>query len=270
MNIDESLLRAYVDSELPREQRDQVEAALANNPSLQAQAAALRASCLPYRAAFEMQDLPPVPQSLQRHLASLTAVADATQPAPKATAMTRRRWAGAGMALAASFAAGLVMPTPWRRAAPAESDVASWIDAVAKYQAMYVRDTVDQTLDDPVRARTVLANFAAQVPQAVVVPDLRDAGLAFKRVQRLGFGDRPLLQMVFLPAAGKPAALCVLPTPDADAPLNVRRLEGLSVAAWQKKGLAYVFAADMTLAQTSVIAEKLNADQYPALLKAMA
>jgi anti-sigma factor RsiW len=270
MNINESVLRAYVDSELPREQRDQVEAALANNCSLQEQAAALRASCLPYRAAFEMQDLPPVPESLGRHLASLTAVADAPRPMTQPPAMTRRRWAGAGMALAASFAAGLVMPTPWRRAAPTESTTASWIDAVANYQAMYVRDTVDQAVDDPVRARAVLAGFSSQLPQAVAVPDLRDAGLAFKRVQRLGFRDRPLLQMVFLPAVGKPAALCVLPTPDADAPLNVRRLEGLSVAAWQKKGLAYVFAADMTVAQASVIAEKLTTDQYPALLKATA
>jgi anti-sigma factor RsiW len=270
MNIDESTLRAYVDSELPREQRDQVEAALANSASLQQQVAALRASCLPYRAAFEQQDLPPMPDSLVRHLASLTAVADAPRPVSAPGQMTRRRWAGAGLALAASFAGGLVMPTPWRRAAPAEPGVAAWIDAVAKYQAMYVRDTVEHTLDDPVRARAVLAGFSAQLPQPVAVPDLRDAGLAFKRVQRLGFGARPLLQMVFLPAAGKPAALCVLPTPDADAPLNVRQLEGLSVAAWQKKGLAYVFAADMTLAQATIIAEKLTADQYPALLKANA
>jgi hypothetical protein len=101
-----------------------------------------------------------------------------------------------------------------------------------------------------------------------VVPDLRDAGLAFRRIQRLGFGDKPLLQMVFLPAAGKPAALCVLPTQDRDMALNVRRLQGLAVAAWQKQGLAYVFVADMTVARARVIAEKLVADQYPALLKA--
>jgi anti-sigma factor RsiW len=265
MNIDESTLRAYVDSELPREQREQVETALANNPQLQEQVSALRASCLPYRAAFEMQKLPPMPESLSRQVAAWSSVPNGSRP----SGLTRRHWAAAGAALAASFAAGLVMPTPWRRGEPPAAEVASWVDAVAKYQAMYVRDTVDASVDDPVRARTVLASFAGQAPAAVAVPDLRDAGLAFKRVQRLGFGDKPLLQMVFLPAVGKPAALCVLPMQDGDVPLNVRRLEGLAVAAWQTGGLAYVFAADMTVAQASVIAEKLVADQYPPLLKAM-
>lgn len=265
MNIDESTLRAYVDSELPREQREQVEAALANNPELKEQVSSLRASCLPYRAAFEMQKLPPMPESLTRQVAAWSTVADGSRPA----GLTRRHWAAAGAALAASFAAGLVMPTPWRRGEPPASDVAAWVERVANYQAMYVRDTVDQAVDDPVRTRALLAAFSRQAPSAVAVPDLRDAGLVFKRIQRLGLGEVPLLQMVFLAAVGKPAALCVLPSQDRDMPLNVRRLEGLSVAAWVSQGLAYVFVADMTVAQASVIAEKLVADQYPALLKAM-
>jgi anti-sigma factor RsiW len=263
MNIDESTLRAYVDSELPREQREQVETALANSPELQEQVNSLRASCLPYRAAFEMQKLPPMPESLARQVAAWSAVPGGSRPA----GLTRRHWAAAGAALAASFAAGLVMPTPWRRGEPPATDVAAWVDAVAKYQALYVRETVDQSVDDPVRTRALLAAFSGQAPNAVAVPDLRDAGLTFKRIQRLGFGEKPLLQMVFLPAVGKPAALCVLPGQGSDMPLNVRRLEGLSVAAWQTRALAYVFAADMTVAQASVIAEKLVADQYPALLK---
>jgi anti-sigma factor RsiW len=265
MNIDENTLRAYVDGELPPEQREQVETALANNPQLQVQASALRASCLPYRAAFETQKLPPMPESLARQVAAWSSVPGGSPQ----SGMTRRHWATAGLALAASFTAGLVIPTPWRRGEPQASEVAAWVDAIAKYQAMYVRDTVDQTVDDPVRARTVLASFAGQAPAAVAVPDLRDAGLAFKRIQRLGFGDKPLLQMVFLPAVGKPAALCVLPMQGGDVPLHVRRLEGLSVAAWQAGGLAYVFAADMTVAQASVVAEKLVADQFPPLLKAV-
>jgi anti-sigma factor RsiW len=266
MNIDDTTLRAYVDNELPREQREQVETALVGNSQLREQVKALRASCLPYRAAFEMQKLPPMPESLARQMSAWSSVANDS----RRTGLTRRHWAAAGAALAASFAAGLAMPTPWRKGEPAGSDVAAWVDAVAKYQALYVRDTVDQSVDDPVRSRALLAAFAGSAPTAVAVPDLRDAGLAFKRIQRLGFGDKPLLQMVFLPALGKPAALCVLPSQDRDTPLSVRRLEGLSVASWQTRGLAYVFAADMTVAQASVIAEKLAADQYPALLKANA
>jgi hypothetical protein len=55
------------------------------------------------------------------------------------------------------------------------------------------------------------------------------------------------------------------PSKQGDAPLKVRRIEGLSVATWQRAGLAHVFAADMSLAQATVIAEKLITDQFPAL-----
>jgi anti-sigma factor RsiW len=261
MNLDESTLRAYVDAELSREQREQVEAALPGRPELREQVAALRASCLPYRAAFEVQKLPPVSQALERQLASWCAVADTARP----TTLTRRQWAGAGAALAASFAAGLLLPTPWRLQPTPTADTAPWVEAIAKYQALYVRATVEQTQDDAVRARSLLADFTQRAQLAVAVPDLRDAGLAFKRIQRLGYGDLPLLQMVFLPERGNPAALCVLPSKQGDAPLNVRRLEGLSVATWQRAGLAHVFAADMSLAQATVIAEKLVTDQFPAL-----
>jgi anti-sigma factor RsiW len=263
MNLDESTLRAYVDAELPREQREQVEAALPGRPELQEQVAALRASCLPYRAAFEMQKLPPVPQALERQLASWCAVAD-TDTARPAT-LSRRQWTGAGAALAASFAAGLLLPTPWRLQPTPAADAEPWVEMIAKYQSLYDRATVEQTQDEAVRARSLLADFTQRAQLAVAVPDLRDAGLAFKRIQRLRYFDRPLLQMVFLPERGNPAALCVLPSKQGDAPLNVRRLEGLSVATWQRAGLAHVFAADMSLAQATVIAEKLITEQFPAL-----
>jgi anti-sigma factor RsiW len=261
MNLDESTLRAYVDAELPREQREQVEAALHGRLELREQVAALRASCLPYRAAFDMQKLPPLPQALERQLASWCAVADTARPA----SLTRRQWAGAGAALAASFAAGLLLPTPWRLQPTPAADAEPWVEMIAKYQSLYVRATVEQAQDEAVRARSLLADFTQRAQLAVAVPDLRDAGLVFKRIQRLGYGDLPLLQMVFLPERGNPAALCVLPSKQGDAPLNVRRLEGLSVATWQRAGLAHVFAADMSLAQATVIAEKLVTEQYPAL-----
>lgn len=261
MNLDESTLRAYVDAELPREQREQVEAALPGRPDLQEQVAALRASCLPYGAAFEMQKLPPLPQALERQLASWCAVADTARPA----SLTRRQWTGAGAALAASFAAGLLLPTPWRLQPAPTADAEPWVEMIAKYQSLYDRATVEQAQDEAVRARSLLTDFTQRAQLAVAVPDLRDAGLAFKRIQRLRYGDLPLLQMVFLPERGNPAALCVLPSKQGDAPLNVRRLEGLSVATWQRAGLAHVFAADMSLAQATVIAEKLVTEQFPAL-----
>jgi hypothetical protein len=100
------------------------------------------------------------------------------------------------------------------------------------------------------------------------VPDLGSVGLDFKRAQLLGFGERPLIQMAYLPPQGKPAALCVLPIVDrADSTAKGRRMENLSIVTWQKQGLSYVLAVDIPLEQALVIGKKLFDQQYPALFE---
>ena len=70
MVVDDLMLRAFVDGELDPLAREAVESSIARSPPLQAQVAALRASCLPYRAAFEQQALPPLPERLQQRVAA--------------------------------------------------------------------------------------------------------------------------------------------------------------------------------------------------------
>jgi anti-sigma factor RsiW len=260
MIADEALLRAYVDGELDAATRQQVEVALAHSAELQTQVEALRASCLPYRAAFDAQALPPLPQDLQRQAAALVAVAAASTP-PAAAAPSRRRAIGWGAAAAASFAAGVLVP--WRvwHAAPAASDE-PWVHAIAAYHALYVRETVDQQADSPLRLRELLSGFDERQRAAVHVPDLSTVGLQFKRVQRLGFGATPLIQMVFLPARGRPAALCMLPLARPDMAPAVRRLEGLAVASWTREGLAHVFVADLEEAAVLSLAQALNQGRF--------
>lgn len=247
MIVDEPMLRAYVDSELEPVMREQVEAVLANNTELQTQARALRASCLPYRTAFEAHALPEPPASLVRQVAALSAVAAAPRaaPVPDGNVFGRRRALGAGLAMAASFAAGLIVP--WRPApSSSQSDDSPWVRAIASYHSLYVRETVDQPGDAPKRVGALLAGFSEQQKQQVFVRNLEPAGLAFKRVQRLGFGDAPLIQMVYLAAQGRPAALCVLPVNRPDVPVAAQQLEGLGVATWTQGGLAHVFVADLS------------------------
>jgi anti-sigma factor RsiW len=260
MIVDEALLRAYVDGELDAATRQQVEVALAHSAELQAQVEALRASCLPYRAAFDAQDLPPLPQDLQRQAAALVAVA-ATSTPTAAAAPPRRHAIGWGAAVAASFAAGLLVP--WRdwRAAPAAED-APWLRAIASYHALYVRETVDQQADSPSRLRELLSGFDERQRASLHVPDLSAVGLQFKRVQRLGFGAMPLIQMVFLPARGRPAALCMLPSSRPDITPAVQRLDGLAVASWTRERLAHVLVADLDEAHVLSLAQALNQGRF--------
>ncbi len=254
MTIDETTLRAFVDGELDTQQRERVETALAHNAELRAKVAALRASCLPYRSAYDAVAMPTMPTALEQRVASLISVANT----PSSASPMNRRWFIGSAALAASFALGIGASTLLRSTEVTAVAQTPWVDAIATYQALYVRATVDQAADSQARAQQVLAEFGASSRAAISVPDLQSAGLAFKRIQRLGFGDAPLLQIVYLPADGKPAALCVLPIQKGNAPLRMQHIEGLAVAAWQKDGLAYVLTADMTQSKAEALARRIS------------
>jgi anti-sigma factor RsiW len=254
MNIDEITLRAYVDGELDAQMRTRVETALAHDAALREKVAALRASCLPYRSAYDAVVMPAMPASLEHRVASLISVANAKQATPS---MNRRYWFSAAAGLIAAFALGALVPALFHTQQGTQSSETPWVEAIASYQAFYVRETVEQAADDATRATRLLGEFDAQQKTALAVPNLQDAGLSFKRIQRLGYGDAPLIQMVYLPSEGKPAALCVLPVRKGDAPIKMQSIDGLAVAAWQKNGLAYVLTADMSQSRAEAIAKKI-------------
>jgi anti-sigma factor RsiW len=267
MIVDEQMLRAYVDGELDPTLREQVDAVLTHSPELRTQADALRASCLPYRAAFEAQALPAPPASLLRYVTGLSAVAAASPSIKRATpahahaqVLGRRRAWGVGLAMAASFAAGLVVPLRW---ATGSADETPWVSAIASYHALYVRETVGAQADPPARIQSLLAGFSEQQKAQIFVPDLQAAGLAFKRVQRLGYGALPLIQMVYLPANGRPAALCLLPTQRPEAAVAVQQIEGQSVATWVHQGLAYVLVGDIAPQELLALAHRVAEGKFP-------
>lgn len=255
MVVDEVMLRAFVDGELEPGLRQQVESAVANSPSLQAQVQALRASCLPYRAAFDAQTLPPPPATLVDQVAALVAVAGAaTAPSSAPTAATRsaatlprRAWLAAG--LAASFAAGVVLPRAlgvFQGGLAADGDREPWVAAIAQYHALYVRETVDKMSEAPNPLPSLLAGFDPPLRLRLRVPDLSAHGLAFRRAQRLGYGDAPLIQLVYLPQLGRPLAVCFLPAPGPGAPVRYAVVDAQNVAAWREGGLAFVVVGDFT------------------------
>ncbi len=276
MKIDEVTLRAFVDGELSPAERNRVEAVLGNNAELKREADDMHASRLPYRAAFDAQSLPPMPAALQQHLADLSAAAGvaALPPSSKSSHRNRFSMVGMGIGVAAAFAAG-VMLNPGvfngKQSSPetfsaANTEAAPWVPAIASYQTLYVRETVDQTTDNTEQAQTILRNFEAKEKAKLSVPNLVSAGLEFKRIQLLGFGDRQLVQMAYLPPEGKPGALCVLRSSNSkDAAPTAQRIENLSIVTWQKDQLAFVLALDMPIEQALKIGQKLSVQEYSVL-----
>jgi anti-sigma factor RsiW len=262
MKIDEALLRAYVDAELPPEQCDHIAAVLAHNADMQAQVQALLASRLPYRTAFEYEALPVMPPSLQTQLVSWSAAASSSRsPQP----FNRRRWFGVGAGFAASFALGWSLRFPLSSPGLESKDDSPWVGAIANYHALYVRATVDQPADDAARVQRLLGDFTSSAQAVVKVPNLTEVGLSFKRIQRLGYGESPLLQMIFLPAHGKPTALCALPAGLADAPIKQQTLHDMQVVSWRRHGLSYVLVTELPAKQAAAVAVRLVDGGFPAV-----
>lgn len=119
------------------------------------------------------------------------------------------------------------------------SGMTPWIKAAAGYQRLYTRDTVALLQPDMSATATTVADIQHVDNLPMQIPDLRSQGLTFKRVQRLRFHDKPLVQIVYLPEKGDPVALCVLKEAKADAAPSNAKVEGMNVVAWRRGELGY-------------------------------
>jgi anti-sigma factor RsiW len=265
MSVDDADLLAYVDNELPPERRAEVETAVAGSADLAGRLRALRASDLPYAAAFEAQALPPVPDALGQRIADLVGARPSGRE-PRLSAWPR---------LAAAFAAGVVccavalrvlqplQPPPIPVASA--SQVAPWIKAVADYQELYSRATLANVREDPLLSARVILDLQTNDGLKVLVPDLRSVGLAFKRVQRLSFRQQAVVQMAYLPAHGEPVAVCVTRDERADAAPLALKLGDLQIVSWRRNQLGYVLVGRVLEADLLEFTQRLALGDAPAL-----
>ncbi|HEX8828787.1 MAG TPA: zf-HC2 domain-containing protein [Xanthobacteraceae bacterium] len=246
MNVDDSLLMSYVDGEVSPEQRAEIEAAIAHSDELAARAAALQASVLPYRAAYDRQTVPPVPESLTRRIEELVSVSaqqerGARRDSRRFSMRFSMQWAAAAF-VAGAICSG-VLTGYLGGMNPLKPGVDPWVKSVADYQVLYGRDTIANLHEDKSSTEQVLADIHQRDGMPVDVPDLRQVGLKFKRVQRLNYHDRPLIQMVYLPERGDPVALCVLEENEGDAPVRSGQVGDMKTVTWRANRLAYVLLA---------------------------
>jgi len=235
MSIDDTDLLAYVDGQLPERRRAEVEAAVAASADLAARLRAMRASALPYAAAFDSQRLPPLPEQLSRRIAELASLGD--RP-PQRPAWPRLVAAFAAGILCCAIALQLLSPS-----APSPSTTAQvtpWIKAVADYQQLYSRATLASVQEDPDLSARVINDLRLSDGMKVTVPDLSRAGLTFKRVQRLSFHDQPVVQMVYLPGQGEPVAVCVTPDAQPDEAPHAQQIGEMTAVSWRRNNLGYV------------------------------
>ena len=248
MKPDDSQLIAYADGELSAREAASVESALAQSADLRESVALLRASRLPYREAFAVQKLPPLPDELRRRIESMAQAAGpqaSSTPAPQAQRSQRRVWLAAAF-IAGAFCAGLVQHLGgWpgasgnRGVSTAAVQTRSWISVAVDYQRMYTRETVASIVPDGAAAARTVDAIRKVDGIRLRMPDLQAAGLSFKAVERLRYNGKPLVQMVYLPERGMPVALCVMKDSRPDESIAQREMDGMNVVSWRQNELSY-------------------------------
>ena len=235
-------LTAYLDDELPREARDSLGAALADDPLLRARLKALEVDKSALRMAFD----------------SALSQAPAAPPSPIAgPARLRVSLPAATLAAAACLCLGLFIGLT-RSEPAAPSPARDWKRAVAQYQLLYVPETLSMS-----RAATQqnLANLPilSEALGRDLTAATRLSGLEFRRAQMLGFNGAPLIQMAYSSQSGVPFAICVTRVDGADYPPVAGEIEGLAAAHWVRDGYGYIVIGGQDQSLVSGVAQEMQA-----------
>jgi anti-sigma factor RsiW len=163
--------------------------------------------------------------------------------------------------LAAAFVAGAFFCGAALKVSPHllsfEPRVTPWVEAAAGYQELFSRETLSDLGDESAVNTRVLDAIHQQDGLPVTVPDLQNVGLTFKRLQRLRFHGKPLVQIVYLPEHGAPVALCVVGNQLADQAAQDQRVYGMDVVVWNKDKLGYALIGKRTDVDLPAIARQI-------------
>ncbi|MDR0246320.1 MAG: anti-sigma factor [Burkholderia sp.] len=277
MKMDDILLMAYVDGELPSHQRDAVDRAIAASADIASRVALFEASVLPYQRAFRHQAWPPVPPSLIRTVAEIAHVhaAPSDRAAPvRSRARAMAPWLAVAF-VAGAFCCGAILhfaPGAVRggfppQGVPATAQATSpWIMAAVNYQRLYTRDTVALDASNPAVAAHTVENIRRDDGLRIRIPDLRAAGLAFKRIQRLNFNRKPLVQIVYLPEKGQPVALCAMKDDRPDTVLSRQQVGSMDVVTWRRGRITYALIGTPGDADLGAIGKRIADNGMDAVL----
>ena len=199
---DDALLVAYLDGNLPEEEKLLLEARLSDDPELRARLEAMDVDLGPLRSEFDqvLEMAPPF----------------ASPPQPSLNVV--RYAAAACLALALLFGG-------WMLGTKGAAD--DWRDFAAAYHLLYRSETLASARSGD----GGIANVSTALGRDLsALSDV--AGLDFRRAQVLGWKDKPLIQLAYLDADGRPFAICVIEATGASTSVESELRHGLPTASF--------------------------------------
>jgi anti-sigma factor RsiW len=172
------------------------------------------------------------------------------------TALSRLHY---GWVIAASLAAVVVFGAGvvWGGKGPTERG--DLIEEVADYHEVYSRETTHLVEVPASQIDQLTAWLGERLKHDVKVPDLTDAGLHFVGGSMLVVNDRPVAELVYSRAEGRPIAICISRIDGKPWSMAVEQHEALRIATWGKDAYAYLVLGELDDTAVRDLARRVEA-----------
>lgn len=242
---DEQLV-AYLDDQLDSDQRSRIDAAIAEDSTLNLRLQWLARSSLPFREAYEEV-------TQQAPLDRLHAMLD-TLPSPAPPAMSRRWFLAAAAGLVVSGVLADRLFLGWQ----ASQQKNNWRGLVADYMVLYVPQTLEHLPNDEATQRAQLRTIDARLGLSLLPGELALPRVELKRSQILEYDGMPIAQITYLDPAHGPMALCVTRANSGSRHFAHERRHGMNVVYWADMEHAWMLIGHNPAAELEEMAKVLR------------
>ena len=271
---DEDLV-AYLDGMLDDESTGHVERELAKDRALEERLLLLRAGERPFAEAFDLL----LKEAPDRRLEDiLDRALNPPEPAPVSpepemagsdAGSVRRSgpWRGwrmlaAAVVLLAVFAGGVLTSRVIPGFGPQVAslpDQKGWRAAVAEYQSLFVRATLENSAQEWKAQEANLGRALSHVGLKLDLDKVSVSPLDFKYAGILQFKDKPLIQLAYLYDKSTPVSFCIIRNgKPSDHGIMAEQRLGLNISHWQSGGFGFMVIGDVPQEAVDEIARQLK------------
>lgn len=252
--IDDTMLSAYLDAELSPSDQLAFERALADDPELAEQIAALQAAEELGKQIFAAE----LDENVPEHLVDAI-MAFESEPVANDSRAPSGFFKGAIAASVAALCIGVVGGYFAQQATAPQTVVATrgWLDDIADYHRVYsrqVRHLVEVGADQADHIERWLTNT---VGAPVQVADLSAFGLTFQGARLLVAAGKPVAQLVYTNSDGAVVALCVIQNATPRDDIGVTQRGEFEMVLWGGQNSNLVVVGDVGEADLEAIARSL-------------
>lgn len=248
----EDKLSAFLDGELPEAEAREIEAALADDPAMQAELEALMAVDVAVQSEFAAQLEDPVPLEL--------AAAIRQAPVPAAPANLPSAPSGFGWMSAAAAALMLAVGGVGGYFAGTSQGVQvaaapGWLADIADYHRVYAgqkRHLVEVGAEEGDHIQTWLT---ASIGADVRIPDLSEHGLTFQGARLLVAAGKPVSQLMYTDGEDRVVALCQIQTDSPRDGVAAQKIGAFDLVTWGAERSNFVVIGDEGRSDLDAIAE---------------